>query len=102
MITILTSVEHAEQAQQMAHTLLQQRLAACIQQTSGTSIYRWHGDIEQCEEFYLLIKTRVELKDVVIHWLQKHHPYDTPEIIVLEAQASTAYHAWLHSETNKA
>ena len=102
IISILTSIESAEQAEYITRALLQKRLAACVQQTVGLSTYHWHGNIETSEEYYLHIKTCTTLQAELVAWLEENHPYDTPEIIILEAQASKDYHAWLHSETNKA
>jgi periplasmic divalent cation tolerance protein len=95
MIMILTSIDQAEQAQWITQQLLEKRLAACIQQTSGTSSYRWQGKLECSQEYYLHIKTTPELKEQVIAWLEQHHPYETPEIIVLEGVCSKDYGNWL-------
>jgi periplasmic divalent cation tolerance protein len=102
IICVLTSVETAEQAQYISHELVKHGLAACVQQTKGHSTYQWKDKIEVCNEYYLTIKTRTELKPAVMDWLQHHHPYDTPEMIILTAETSEHYNTWLHSETNKA
>jgi len=95
MIMILTSIDQAEQAQWITQQLLEKRLVACIQQTSGTSSYRWQGKLECSQEYYLYIKTTLALKEQVIAWLGQHHPYETPEIIVLEGDCNKDYGKWL-------
>jgi periplasmic divalent cation tolerance protein len=101
MIMILTSIDQAEQAQWITQQLLEKRLAACVQQTSGTSSYRWQGKLECSQEYYLHIKTTPELKEQVIAWLEQHHPYETPEIIVQERVCSEAYGEWLSASVSK-
>jgi len=99
MISVLTSVDQAEQAQWIAQQLLEKYLVACVQQTSGTSTYHWQDKLECTQEYYLHIKTTAELKDRVITWLEQYHPYETPEIIVLEGLCSSRYGQWLYSST---
>jgi len=101
MIMILTSIDQAEQAQWMTQQLLEKQLASCIQQISGTSTYRWQSKLECSQEYYLHIKTTLALKEQVVTWLEQHHPYETPEIIILEGECSKAYGAWLSKETLK-
>ncbi len=101
MIIILTSINQVEQAQWITQQLLGKRLAACIQQTSGTSSYRWQGKLECSQEYYLHIKTTPELKEQVIAWLEQHHPYETPEIIVQEGVCSEPYGEWLSGSVLK-
>jgi len=98
---IITSVADAEQAQWIAQQLLEKHLAACVQQVAGTSTYRWQGKLECSQEFYVHIKTTCERKEYVIAWLEKNHPYDTPEIIVLEGLCSQAYGQWLHDSISE-
>jgi len=101
MIVVLTSVDTAEQAERLAYQLLEQRLAACVQQTSGASTYHWQGKLECSSEYYLQIKTAVGLQENLVTWLEKHHPYDVPEIIVLEGTCSKAYGQWLDSSLHR-
>jgi len=101
MIIILTSIDQAEQAQWITQQLLEKRFAACVQQTSGTSSYRWLGKLECSQEYYLHIKTTPELKEQVIAWLEQHHPYETAEIIVLEGGCDKDYGEWLSASVSK-
>ena len=97
---ILTSVHDASIAKMLAHGLIEQQLAACVQvSAAGTSVYRWDGNIHEDAEYYLSIKAPLGCRDGIIGWLEQHHPYDTPEIIVLEAQAAKAYADWVQHVT---
>ncbi|OIO68495.1 MAG: hypothetical protein COW19_01135 [Zetaproteobacteria bacterium CG12_big_fil_rev_8_21_14_0_65_55_1124] len=93
---ILTSVDDASIAKTLARGLIEQQLAACVQiSAAGTSIYHWDGKLQESSEYYLSIKAPLSRRNEIISWLQQHHPYDTPEIIALEAQAAKAYADWV-------
>ena len=76
----------AATADRIAHALVDERLAACVQQLPGLrSTYRWDGRVEQAAEVLLLIKTaRDRIRDVAAR-VRALHPYDVPELIALEA-----------------
>ncbi|MDA8043024.1 MAG: divalent-cation tolerance protein CutA, partial [Pirellulales bacterium] len=64
------------------------------------SVYQWKGSIENDQEFRLLIKTSQESLDGCVAALKKQHPYELPEIVVLNAQASAAYAFWVTEQTS--
>ena len=105
---ILTSVDDASTAKNLARALIEQQLAACVQiSPAGTSVYRWAKDdqestVQESHEYYLSIKAPLEHCDEIIAWLERQHPYDTPEIIVLEAQAAGNYADWAKKTTTTA
>ncbi|OIQ02031.1 MAG: divalent-cation tolerance protein CutA [Zetaproteobacteria bacterium CG06_land_8_20_14_3_00_59_53] len=93
---ILTSVDDASTAKTLALGLIEAHLAACVQiSPAGTSMYRWNNALEESSEFYLSIKAPVDRMQDITGWLQQHHPYDIPEIVILEAQAASAYARWV-------
>lgn len=67
-----------DSADEIARTLVDERLAACVNRTPCQSVYRWDGDIHEDEEVILLAKTTAErygpLRDRVLDL----HPYDVP------------------------
>jgi len=98
---IQTSVSSLSEAKIVANGLLQSHLAACVQISgSGVSLYRWQGKLEQSDEYYLSIKTASAQCRGVIDWLERHHPYELPEIVWTECSSSVAYANWVHSETH--
>ena len=97
---ICTSVDDENTAKQLAGALVREKLAACVQVSArGTSFYRWQGKPEQADEYYLSIKTTAAGKAAVMNWLERQHPYELPEIICLDGEASSAYEAWVADET---
>jgi len=93
---ILTTLGADADAAALARTLVEERLAACVNVMPGmTSIYRWKGNVEQEHEQQLLIKTTSGRVEALAARLREIHPYELPEFIVLDAAASAAYGAWV-------
>jgi periplasmic divalent cation tolerance protein len=100
-IQISTTTESKEQAQKIARSLVEQKLAACVQ-ISGPieSTYRWKGKVENAQEWLCLIKTRAAFYRKVEAAIKKLHSYETPEIIAMPiVKGSKEYLNWLNDET---
>ena len=81
---VMTTIGTQEQAQTLAEQLVNANLAACVNILPKMhSIYRWQGKLEHGEEHFLLIKTRIERVESVIHTIKANHPYELPEIIAV-------------------
>lgn len=102
-VMLMTTVENADQAESLAAVLLEERLAACIQELPITSRYRWQGELQRDSEVLLLIKTSANAADAAVHVIERHHDYDTPEIVAVPITAGLpAYLQWIHDETRAA
>lgn len=88
-------------AERIAETLVDERLAACVNIIPGlTSIYRWQGQIQRDAELLLIIKTRNMLYPLLEARIRELHPYAVPEIIALPIQSgSAAYLNWIVDHT---
>ncbi len=97
IILVMTSCPDADSAQQIAMTLLELRLAACVNILPGArSLFRWEGNIEVSEEHVLLIKTCNSRFAMIEDSIGKLHPYELPEIISVPiASGSTEYLGWI-------
>jgi periplasmic divalent cation tolerance protein len=95
---VLTTVSSMQEAQLMASTLVEERLAACVNIISNVhSIYRWQGEVESAAEVLLLIKTSVDKLEVLEAAVRRLHSYDVPEFLVLSVESgSKAYLGWLY------
>jgi periplasmic divalent cation tolerance protein len=97
-IVVLVTCGSAKEAWKIAHALVEEKLAACVNilQAPVLSVYRWKGKVETAKEVLLLIKTtrrRFAALQLAIHSL---HSYDTPEIIALLIEdGSRDYLAWI-------
>ena len=99
-IVVLTTCDSEEQAALIARQVVEQRLAACASIIPGArSIYRWKGNVEEAEEFVLVIKTSRAHFDRLRSAIEKIHTYEVPEIIALPVvDGAEAYLAWLDRE----
>jgi periplasmic divalent cation tolerance protein len=101
VVLMLTTVPSIEGGETIARDLVEARLAACVNVLPAmTSTYRWKGRVEQEREQQLVIKTSAALVAAVQEWLLANHPYETPELLVLEAAGSAAYLRWVGESTD--
>ena len=102
-LLVLTNLPDLESAQLVARTLIESRLAACVNLLPAVqSMYRWQGQIEEATEITLLIKTTSQHYDRLQQAIVKLHPYDVPEIIASPIVAGYApYLHWIATETAK-
>jgi periplasmic divalent cation tolerance protein len=100
-IQVVTTTARRDEAEGIAHALVDQRLAACVQIVGPiTSVYRWQGKIETSEEWQCWAKSRRELYDQVEQAIRRVHPYEVPEILAIPVVAgSPDYLAWVDAET---
>lgn len=96
-LVVLTTVERAEDGVRLGRSLVERKLAACVQVLPPmTSIYRWRGKIEQAAEHLVLIKTTQAVYPELELAINENHPDETPEIIALPVEkGSPGYLDWL-------
>lgn len=97
LIEVRVSMPDAESAQALAATLVDRRLAACVQILGPmTSVYSWKGETHQASEWLLLAKTTAILFDEISEVVTAEHPYDVPEVIAVTLRHSLEeYSAWV-------
>ena len=98
---ILVTAPSLDVANQLAHGLVSERLAACVNVLPQVmSTYVWEGQLKQAEEVLLVIKTRRSRYATIEQYVRAHHPYDTPEIVEIPAgRVTRPYRAWVLKET---
>jgi periplasmic divalent cation tolerance protein len=96
-LQITTTVGSREEADRIATSLVDRRLAGCVQILGPIrSVYRWQGQIEHAEEWLCQIKTTNEQYEATEAAIRELHSYDCPEIIATPIVAgSEAYLQWL-------
>jgi periplasmic divalent cation tolerance protein len=96
-VIVLTTLGADADAADLARTLVEQRLAACVNIVGDvTSIYRWKDGVEEDEEQLLLIKTTADLVEALQARLRELHPYELPEFLVVPVTGgSEGYLRWL-------
>ncbi|MGA3090557.1 MAG: divalent-cation tolerance protein CutA [Terriglobales bacterium] len=94
---VLTTCASHEEARNIAHTLVERQLAACVNIIPQIeSVYRWQGEVETATEWLLIVKTTVEAFDRVREALSALHSYELPECIEIGVEdGSEEYLAWM-------
>lgn len=94
---VLTTAGSEDEANRIAHALVERRLAACVNILPQIrSVYRWQDKIEQATEWLLLIKTELPVFERVRECITELHSYEVPECIMLDVTAgSTPYLDWI-------
>jgi len=65
-------------AESLATTLVEERLAACVNTVPCRSLYRWEGEVHEDDEVIMLVKTTGESVDAVVARIEGLHPDDVP------------------------
>jgi periplasmic divalent cation tolerance protein len=102
-VVILVTAPNAEVAGKIGWTLVEERLAACVNIAPNLrSIYRWQGEVQDDPEVLMFIKARRDDIDSLIARVERLHPYKVPEIIALEITAGLGnYLDWIMTETER-
>lgn len=103
VLLCLCTCPDAACADTIATALVEERLAACVNQLPGLrSVYRWQGKVERAEEVLLLIKTSHDRLTALTARVQALHPHELPELIAVEAAGGLApYLAWVAEQTRE-
>jgi periplasmic divalent cation tolerance protein len=96
-ILVLCTCPEDVVAARIANTLVEEKLAACVNRLSRmSSTYRWEGKVQTETEALLLIKTTERLLAPLSERIRALHPYEVPEVIALPIEkGSERYLAWL-------
>lgn len=87
-----------DDAHDLARSIVEERLAACVNLVECDSIYRWEGAVVTDEECILLAKTTDEGYDALQTFVEAEHPYDVPCIERFDDDAVLgAYADWIES-----
>ena len=100
-LLVLTNLPDRASADRLADSLIERRLAACINILAPCrSVYRWKGAVQHDEEHPMLIKTTAARYSEVEAAIRAGHPYELPEIIAFPVERGlAAYLEWVAAET---
>ena len=95
-VAVLITAPEAE-AQILARTLVERKLAACVNVLPGAhSIYRWNDEVQEADEAVLVVKTLRGAVAALNKALRELHSDDTPELIALPIEdGNPAYLTWI-------
>jgi periplasmic divalent cation tolerance protein len=100
-IVVLVTCASEEEALKIAHSLVEEHLAACVNLIAPVrSIYRWEGKIWDEKEWILLIKTEKKRFQELENKVKSLHSYSVPEIIAIPiVEGSASYLNWVEEMT---
>lgn len=101
-VVILCTAPDEATAQELAARVLGEKLAACATLLPGaTSLYYWEGKLQQEYEVQMLFKSDRQHQQALLTYLKQHHPYQTPELLVLPVMAGDKdYLSWINASLN--
>ncbi len=102
LLVVVTSLPNMEAAIALAKSLVENRLAACVQISEGVySVYRWEGQVCEAQEVLLSAKTVSHQWQEICCLIKASHPYDLPEIMAFSPeQYEQQYGEWVQAEVN--
>jgi periplasmic divalent cation tolerance protein len=98
-IVIFITAGSTQEAGKIAKTLVEERLAACVNMVDGVrSVYRWRQGIKEATEVLLIAKSTDEKLGDLTARVKQIHSYKTPEIVAIGVRAgSSEYLEWITS-----
>jgi len=100
IVTIYAVFADADEAQRVARTIVEERLAACANILGPCrSIYRWQGAVEEAEEVAAIFKARADKAEALTARIAALHSYEVPAITVWPVDSAwPAYADWVGAE----
>ena len=98
VVWLTTTVDSEAVAQQLAAAGVRAKLAACAQMEAITSYYWWDGELQRSPEWRITWKTTAAQRVSLHQLLAPLHPYQLPQWLWGDCQASPAYAAWVAAE----
>jgi periplasmic divalent cation tolerance protein len=94
-VVVLCTTALAE-ADRLAKTLVEERLAACVNIAPVRSYYIWEDKLNEDKEELMIIKTKKVMVERLQERILELHSYKVPEIIVLSIiEGYPAYLSWM-------
>jgi periplasmic divalent cation tolerance protein len=96
-IQVFTTVGTQAAARQLAQTLVEKKVAGCVQVLGPiASTYWWQGEIESAEEWLCILKSRRDRYTELEAAIRAVHPYQVPEILAMPVvEGHQPYMEWL-------
>ena len=96
LIAVYTTVGNLEDARTMAKTLVERKLVACAQISAIESFYPWKGEVQNDQEYRILLKTTDTRYSAVETAIRDLHSYELPAIHAVAIEhAYEPYAGWI-------
>ena len=102
-IVLFITTANAEEAQQIAGVLLNERKAACVNIVPMVdSLFWWQGKLDAAQESLLIVKSKASVLNEIVRLVRELHSYDVPEIIALPIIGGNQdYLEWIGKEVKQ-
>ena len=100
-ILVYMTAPDVETARRIGRTLVDRRLAACVNILPAIeSLYWWDGSVQSEVETAFLAKTRADLYDSLQACVLEMHPYEIPCIVALNLdRGHVPFLRWIGEQT---
>jgi periplasmic divalent cation tolerance protein len=88
-VVVQVTTGNREEAERIARTLVEQRLAASGQVAPLHTWYRWQGRVQEADEHLVSLFTRRDRFDAVARAVRALHGYELPQIVAVPLVAGT-------------
>lgn len=102
VVVVVTTVGTEQQALDIAHSLVANRLAACVNILPAIrSVFRWKGKVNDDGEFMLIVKTIESRFSAVKKAMSELNAYELPEVLGFPATfADAAFSRWVKESSS--
>ena len=96
MFSVILCTCPITEAEQIARTLVEQKLVACVNVSNVSSYFIWEGEFQNDIEALMIMKTSSQKVTEVIQQIKKLHSYEVPEVIALPvSEGNEDYLNWV-------
>ncbi len=88
----------AQEAHQISHQLLEQKLALCTNWFPITCAYRWEGEIQEEAEVVLIIKTQQNYRQEIEQVINEQIDYTNCVAEISVESVNESFLKWLNAE----
>ena len=100
-VVIISTYPDKKSVTKVAHTIVKDKTAACVNISKISSIYSWKNKIENSSEYIAIFKTTPKNKKSLKQKIKETHPYEVPEIAEVNVESiNKPYLDWLIKSTN--
>lgn len=98
---IYITARDIDEARKIGRKLVEESLAACANIFPIASIFRWSGNIDEANEFGIILKTRSDKVKKIETIVKEIHSYEIPCIVSFNIDAGSAeYLKWIDESVN--
>lgn len=101
-VTVYVTAADDDEAERIARTLVEERLAACVNFFPCRSVYQWKGNIEEAAEYVLICKTQKSVFPRLERRVKEIHSYEVPAIVAFDiVEGNSEFLKWIDDSTTE-